>query len=499
MFPIHRVALVAFLAACCAVCCADYPIFWQRYTADPSALVWDGRLYLFCSHDTYDAERGYGYFMNDVTCLSTTDMKNWTDHGEVFSYAQCAWGATQVWAPQVVERDGRFYLYYGNADRAIGVAVADNPLGPYRDTGTRPLVDGSTPGVLIYDSAGEVLHPRSDTPGAIPGSEDWNVWVFDPSVLVDPATGRAYLFFGGGHPDYSRIIPLAEDMVSTEGRAIHPNTPGFFEGSWGHTRQGLYYYSYAGHGYGFPANIEYVVSDNPMWGYGQPRVLLPNPPDNDGLNNHHSVVEYRGRWYVAYHNRKVVHEQMLAAERGVAWCAAIDGVADHRAHEYMRSVCIDRLFYNADGSMATVVPTEDGLEQIAFVDPSLRQEGEMMAKGWGIDVVNVPNGTNPVSSNTARATLSRHEGDYVLVRGVDFSQGQAANLTAAIGGETGDIEMRLNSVEGPLLATLTVDAAEMHTVSYTMSQAVPSGIQNLCFVFKAPGLLLDWWQFAAAH
>ena len=63
---------------------ADYPLFWQRYTADPWGIEYNGRLYLFCSHDTYSPQRGYGYFMNDITCISTDDLKNWTDHGEVF-------------------------------------------------------------------------------------------------------------------------------------------------------------------------------------------------------------------------------------------------------------------------------------------------------------------------------------------------------------------------------------------------------------------------------
>ena len=103
---------------------ADYPIFWQRYTADPSGIEYNGRLYLFCSHDTYNAERGYGYFMNDITCISTDDMKNWTDHGEVFHAKDSKWGAKMTWAPCVVHRNGKFYLYYGDANSGgVGVAI----------------------------------------------------------------------------------------------------------------------------------------------------------------------------------------------------------------------------------------------------------------------------------------------------------------------------------------------------------------------------------------
>ena len=130
---------------------ADYPIFWQRYTADPSGIEYNGRLYLFCSHDTYNAERGYGYFMNDITCISTDDMKNWTDHGEVFHAKDSKWGAKMTWAPCVVHRNGKFYLYYGDANSGgIGVAVSDLPTGPYIDNHDRPVVGMDTPGVLLY-------------------------------------------------------------------------------------------------------------------------------------------------------------------------------------------------------------------------------------------------------------------------------------------------------------------------------------------------------------
>lgn len=464
---------------------ADYPIFWQRYTADPSALVYEGRYYLFCSHDTYDKDKGYGYFMNDVTCISTTDMKNWTDHGEVFSYKQSAWGATETWAPQVTEKDGKFYLYYGDADRRIGVAVADNPLGPYVDDSDAPLVSHDTPGVDVFDKDGNRLVPDPATPGALQGAENWGVWVFDPTAFIDPATGNAYLYFGGAHPDYSRIIRLKDNMVETEGRAIHPNTPGFFEGSWAHERNGIYYYSYAGHGFGTPANIEYVMSTNPMWGFQNPGVMLPNPPDNDGMNNHHSVVEYKGNWYLAYHSRKVVHEQLKAAEEGVEWCKEIDGVDDHRAHEYMRSVAVDRLYYNDDGSIKTVEPTEDGLQQLEYVDATQRQEAEMMAKGWGIATA---------EGATGRIVSSRHEGDYTVVRGVDMGSG-LSKITASVGGDAkGTVTVRTDAVDGDIIATIHAPKSSSYKTVKTSLKGNPSGVHDLYFVFSTPSTRIDYWQ-----
>ena len=155
---------------------ADYPLFWQRYTADPWGIEHGGRLYLFCSHDTYDPARGYGYFMNDITCISTDDLKNWTDHGEVFRAADSKWGARNTWAPCVVERDGKFYLYYGDANAGgIGVAVSDNPPGPFGDNLERPLVGLDTPGVILRDENGQLVKSAPDVEGALSGSENWGM------------------------------------------------------------------------------------------------------------------------------------------------------------------------------------------------------------------------------------------------------------------------------------------------------------------------------------
>lgn len=470
------------LAACPLVANADYPIFWQRYTADPSAFVWNGRLYIFCSHDTYETVRGYNYFMNDVTCISTTDMKNWTDHGEVFSYKNSKWGAKMTWAPQVIERNGKFYLYYGDGGNAIGVAVADNPIGPYVDERTTPLVSHDTPGVDLFDRKGNELHPLPGQPGALGGAENWGLWCFDPTAFVDK-DGQAYLYFGGAHPENSRIIKLKENMVETDGRAIHPNTPGFFEASWVHYYNRHYYYSYAGHGFNNPANIEYVMSDNPMYGFTNPAIALPNPPDNEGYNNHHSIVEYRGKWYMAYHNRTVVHRQLEAANNGVTWCKAIDGVNDHRAHEYMRSVCIDELTYNADGTIKTVTPTEDGLKQLEYVDPYKRQEAEMMAKGWGIVTAD---------GATGRYVMSQHKGDYTLVRGVDFGNGCAKSLSVSVKGK-GKIEVHLDSRTGKRLASLSVSNASQWT-TVKASCANIKGLHDLYFIFSNANSSIDWWK-----
>ncbi len=460
---------------------ADYPIFWQRYTADPWGLEYNGRLYLFCSHDTYSPEKGYGYFMNDITCISTDDMKNWTDHGEVFHAKDSKWGAKRTWAPCVVHHNGKFYLYYGDANGGgIGVAISDDPAGPYIDNHNQPVVGMNTPGVLIYDENHQPVKNKKDVPGAISGSENWGMWCFDPSVLVDD-DGQVYMYFGGAHPDNSRVIKLKDNMVETDGAAVKPNTPGFFEASFVHKYKNKYYLSYAGHYFGKPANIEYVMSDKPMEGFGNPGVVLPNPPVNDGFNNHHSIFQFKGEWYIAYHNREVAYE---------------NNEQDQRAREYMRSVCIDRLYHNEDGTIRTVHITQDGLEQLKYINPYQRNEAETMAKGHGIDTDFKEKGSNN------RIVTSIQQGDYLKIRGVDFGNKGASQFSASLSSlkGNGNIEIRLEGADGLLIGTLPVSSTGNWSKWQTMTTNVKrmKGVFDVYLVFKGEeGELfrIDYWEF----
>src|SRR5450755_3911912 len=128
-----------------AVCHADNPVVQTCFTADPAPMVYSNTVYLYTSHDEDDAK---GFHMLDWKCYSTTDMVNWTDHGSIASLAIFPWAKqdNDAWAPQCIERDGKFYLYVpisvqGWPKNVIAVAVADNPLGPYTDPLGHPLVN----------------------------------------------------------------------------------------------------------------------------------------------------------------------------------------------------------------------------------------------------------------------------------------------------------------------------------------------------------------------
>ena len=111
---------------------ADYPVASHRYLADPSTLVTKDRVYVYCSNDDESPVEG-SYNIPNVVCLSTSDMKNWTDHGIVFEAAKQTSWAKKTWAPCAAQRDGKFFLYFGNGGGNIGVVAGDTPIGPFKD------------------------------------------------------------------------------------------------------------------------------------------------------------------------------------------------------------------------------------------------------------------------------------------------------------------------------------------------------------------------------
>lgn len=456
---------------------ADYPLFWQQYAADPSGIEYNGRLYLFCSHDTYHPDKGYGYFMRDITCISTDDLKNWTDHGEVFSIENAKWAPRFTWAPCVVFHEGKFFLYYGNGDQGIGVATSESPIGPYYDPNDGPIVDFSTPGVLAKDSHGNLIKNERNVRGALQGSENWGIWCFDPCVWIED-DGQPYMYFGGAHPNNSRIIKLKSNMVEVDGAAIHPNTPGFFEASFMHKFKDKYYYSYAGHYFGKPASIEYVVGESPVGIFKEPGIILPNPPSNDGYNNHHSIFQFKKNWYIAYHNRQVAYEK---------------GQSDKRAREYMRSICLDRLIHNEDGSIQLVKITKDGLPQLKYVNPFQSNEAETMAKGIGIKTL------NKEDNSQNRVVCFSNEG-YIKIRGVDFQKGASqfyASIKCMLLSE-GTIELHLEGINGLLIGKLLVSSVSYgNTWKNIKTRTHPNqGVNDLYIVYKGKGnIYMDNWQF----
>ncbi|MFC1797407.1 family 43 glycosylhydrolase [Pseudomonadota bacterium] len=279
------------------------PIIDHIYTADPSAHVWGGRVWLYPSHDQDDA-KNYST-MNGHHVFSSSDLKNWTDHGEIMHTDDLPWARSGfLWAPDAAYKDGTFYYYYPartpEKAKVIGVATSNSPAGPFVDSGS-----------------------------PIEGTDE-----IDPAVFVDD-DGKAYLYWGGNQ---LRYVELNDDMKTHSGVTyVDPaETPNYYEGPWVHKRNGIYYLSYATGKY---SSIDYATSDSPTgpWEY---QGVLMEADITGGITNHHSIVEFKGQWYMFYHSI---------------------ALSDHKAR---RSVCIDYLYYNPDGTIQEVVQTAEGVNSV---------------------------------------------------------------------------------------------------------------------------------------
>lgn len=428
---------------------ADNPIITQRYTADPNAFIFNDRLYVICSSDE---DNGNGYNLLNYTLISTDDMVNWTDHNLVFKVRNNTTWAGQAYAPTAITRDGKVYLFFPNGASSIGVLVADRPEGPYKDLLGRPIVDRNTPNCSVS------------------GME----WLFDPCIFVDSTSSgsQAYLVFGGGKPYGTnfRIVKVNNDMKSISGTPQTLNAPNSFEGPFLHKYKNKYYLSYpTANG----SNIDYMMSDNPMTGWVYKGTILPNPTlngKNINLNNnsHESMIEYKGVWYMFYHDRRISNMT------------------------YKRNTCVDLLKYNADGTIQKVIVTSEGPAQIKYLNPYDTIQSETIWKQQGIK-------TDFCNEGGVMLT-SISQGDYTSLKGVDFGSGaKTFEVRAASATSGGTVEVHLDSPTGTLVASCAITGTNGWQTWKTFSCDVNncSGVKNVYFVYKGSGepFRLNWFRF----
>jgi arabinoxylan arabinofuranohydrolase len=442
--------MLVVIAACPAL--ADYPLESHRYAADPTGVEFNGRIYLYCSND--DDNGTNGYVMHSITCFSSDDLKNWTDHGVVLNVPANASWANLSWAPSAISNNNKIYLYFANGATSIGVTTSSVPTGPFKDARGSALINGSTPGASTSTQ-----------------------WLFDPCAFIDD-DGQAYVYFGGQYPTNARVIQLNTNLTSVSGSASPMFATNLFEASYMHKRAGIYYYTYCDR-FEVGAAIYCETNSNPTNGFAPSGTVLANPPQNVNNNNHHSIFSYKGNWYIAYHNRAA---------------ALANGLSNGDA-VYKRSLCLDRVNYNSDGSIQQVTATTDGLPQLKNLDPYSRVEGETIAKQSGIKTEVCSEGTLDVTSIT--------NGSWIRVRGVNFTAGASSFFArVASAGSGGNIELHLDSLAGTLIGTCAVAPTGGWQTWTTASCNVTgaSGVHDLYLKFTggAGNLFnVNWWQFQA--
>lgn len=243
------------------------PIIRYKYTADPAAMVNNGKLYLYTGHDVCPPNQER-YVMNDWLVFSTEDMKTWTEHSVPLRITDFAWAKGDAWASQVVERNGKFYWYvavtHGTiTGKAIGVAVSDSPVGPFKDA------KGSA--IITNDLTTRYTKISWDD--------------IDPTVMIDNV-GLAYLYWGNTQCYY---VKLKENMIDTIGPIVAvTNLPRYTEASWLHKYKDWYYLSYASE---FPEKIVYAMSKKITgpWEYKG----IVNELAGNCNTNHQAIVEFK--------------------------------------------------------------------------------------------------------------------------------------------------------------------------------------------------------------
>jgi len=287
------------------------PIILDKYTADPAALVQGGTVYLYTGHDEAPP-RQERYVMHEWLCYSSTDMVNWKEHPSPLNVKEFAWAKDDAWASQVIERNGKYYWYaaveHGTIPgKAIGVAVADSPTGPFKDArGSALITNDMTESKISWDD-------------------------IDPTVFIDKK-GQAYLFWGNTVCRYAKLKP---NMTELDGPIQTIEVPQFTEAPWVHEHNGWYYLSYAT---GFPEKIAYAMSRS-LTGPWEYKGILNEIAGNSNTN-HQAIIDFKGKSYFIYHN----------------------GGVNTNGSSYHRSVCIDYLYYNKDGTLKRVQMTSEGVQ-----------------------------------------------------------------------------------------------------------------------------------------
>ena len=312
MTMFRTIAATLLLAGAMTPALADNP---QFQGADPHAMMIGDEMWVFPTGGP-----GGSWAADRFGAFSSRDLRTWRPRGELIRRDQIAWigadGAPEhfLWAPGVATRDGKWYLYYSVGPQnptpsRIGVAVADRPEGPYRDSG-RPLVTGGN------------------------GFE-----AIDPMVFVDPRSGKAYLYAGGSAGATLRVWELNRDMT-TLAREVPVTTPRLFtEGAFMHERDGIYYLSYShGRFNGPDYSVHYATAPSPVGPWRYRGAILTSDRLRKGPGHHSFVHAPDGRWLIVYHR----WEQ----PRGPAPFTG------------ERQVAIDRVSYARDGRILPVRMTE---------------------------------------------------------------------------------------------------------------------------------------------
>ncbi len=446
---------------------ATNPIIMDQFTADPTARVFEGRIYLYPSHDIPvpqgSGARANWFCMEDYHVFSSENLTDWTDHGVICNQTNVPWlnrKGFDMWAPDCVFKNGTYYFYFPVGGR-IGVATSDKPYGPWK----------------VLDQ------PVTGASG------------IDPCVLQDD-DGSSYLFTGAGGIAVAKLKdnmieldtpPPATNTVATNnppgrfGRGFRSSMqrianlprPGLIEGPFAFKRNGIYYLTYPhavtdSAGQQGAEELEYSISTNVFGPYKWAGVITDTNASGC-WTEHHSIVQYKGQWYLFYHDKQLSPN-----------------------FDKNRSVRIDYLHFNDDGTIQKVIPT---LRGVGIVDAKSKIQIDRYS---AISKEGVSDSFLDASNTFAgwKISFNGKKGWSEFDR-VDFGKGGLKSVNArAVSSKGGAFEIRLDKANGPVLARVKIGKGSEWTVVKTKLAKVPTGLHNLFVTQRGTSNFdVDWISF----
>ena len=426
---------------------AQNPFVMDKFTADPSARVFGDRVYVYPSHDIPCTEgRGrVGWFcMEDYHVYSSANLTDWTDHGMIVHQNKVPWVKPEsysMWAPDCIERNGKYYFYFPTTPKdtstygrgfTIGVAVADKPEGPY-----------------------------SPEPTPIKGVKG-----IDPNVFIDK-DGQAYLYWSQQN---IYVAKLKENMLELASEPVILQdlpTKGLKEGPYMIERNGKYYLTYP-HVENKVERIEYAIGDNPFGPFKVAGVIMDESPTGC-WTNHHSLLQFKNQWYFFYHHNDLSPQ-----------------------FDKNRSIRVDSLSFNTDGTIKKVIPT---LRGVGLTDASkniqIDRYSHISDKGASIaflDTLNKFKGWKTVFENSK---------SWIQYNSVEFGKKRKRTAVVRAFSKTGGtLQIRLNNAQGPVIAMVKIAKGnDWKDIRASISSFKP-GVQHVVVSSTENGNVeVDWIRF----
>ena len=475
------------------------PISSCVFCADPTAIDYKGRLYVYGTNDHQQfikngkkGSNGYGN-IKSLVVFSTDDMVNWTFHGTIDVGKVCGGWCGQSWAPSAVWRTtdkgvDEFFIYFANGGGSVGVIKSTtSPVGPFKSPNSQAMIRHGMAGV------------------------DPCNWVFDPGAVIDE-NGVGWIVFGGGDPQStgsklwpgnSRIAKLKSSMTAVDGKAVNMPAPYLFEASELNIMDGKFVYTYntswsdrndwskftKRNGQPAPSTCSmcYMVSDNPLdpesWEYRGEYVANPGSFGFGSGNNHTHLQKFEGNYYLFYHS-SMLEQSMKTGASG------------------FRSIGVNKATVNeSTQKIGKVTMSKTGISAIKKLNPYELQQAETMSTSGGISYEDFTNITKVTSINTLGNDASKNlqvkmaAGAWTFLRGVDFGETGASKFTLNAKG-TGTLEIRLASKTAKAAATVDFSSTTISEHTVELDPTLFTGVKSVYFVFsKATNVQFDSWQF----